>query len=163
MVASPSSSEPSSSLLGPPLIPHPEKPKPYLCPFCPSISCWHLYLPIRNNLGAESLSIFIQTFLSLGQSVLGDPTLALKYKQPQANHYTLLLFVFVSFLFFKIESQVALNSFKLTIQPKTGLFTCLHLPRARIIGICCLFWVPDDIRQVSSSIPEMKSVPCSCI
>lgn len=24
------------------------------CLFCPAISCWHLYLPISNNLGARS-------------------------------------------------------------------------------------------------------------
>lgn len=30
------------------------KPQPYLSLFCPAVGCQHLYLPIRNNLGAES-------------------------------------------------------------------------------------------------------------
>ena len=37
----------------------PRKIKPCLCLFCPAIGCQHLYLPIRNNLGAGS-QVYIQ-------------------------------------------------------------------------------------------------------
>ena len=43
---------PAPSLHGSP--PNPGNPKPHLCLFCSAIGCWHLYLPIRINLGAES-------------------------------------------------------------------------------------------------------------
>ena len=40
--------------------PNPMKPKPPLCLLCSVIGCWHLYLPIRNNLGRES-QVYMQT------------------------------------------------------------------------------------------------------
>ena len=40
--------------------PNPMIPKPHLCLLCLVIGCWHLYLPIRNNLGAES-QVYMQT------------------------------------------------------------------------------------------------------
>jgi hypothetical protein len=36
------------------------KSKPHLCLLCSVIGCWHLYLPIRNNMGAES-QVYMQT------------------------------------------------------------------------------------------------------
>ena len=56
--------------------PRPGNPKTYLCFFCPAISCWHFYSPIRNNLGAGSQSI---TWVYMGQPSLGGLHLALQY------------------------------------------------------------------------------------
>ena len=55
---------------------------------CQTIGWWHLYLPIRNNLGARSHSItwvYVRTLLSLWQPGFEKPVLALKYKQHKSN------------------------------------------------------------------------------
>ena len=38
-------------------------PKPHLCLFCPAVGCWHLYLPIRNNLEARSYRVYVRTLV----------------------------------------------------------------------------------------------------
>lgn len=56
------------------------KPNPHLYLFCPTIGCWYLYFPIRNNLGAGSFFVLQeQTLLWANQPWV--PTLALEYKQ----------------------------------------------------------------------------------
>ena len=56
-----------------PLVPfsniQPRTPPSHPFHFWSGIDCWHLYLTIRNNLGTGSISIYLQTFSSLRQSV----------------------------------------------------------------------------------------------
>ena len=85
MAASPSYFSCSFSFLMIFLSLKPEKPEPDLCLFWPHISCWHLYLLIRNNLGAGSLSVlYVDTLVSVATR-LGCHKLALYYKHQQAK------------------------------------------------------------------------------
>jgi hypothetical protein len=68
--------------------PKPRKLKPYLCLFCLDTNCWHLYLPIRNNLKAVP-QVYVQTtYSSWGpphsiriKATSSDPLHSLKFSQ----------------------------------------------------------------------------------
>ena len=51
---------------------NPMKPKPHLCLLCSVIGCWHLYLPIRNNLGpgSHSCSLWVNQVLGPTLSII---------------------------------------------------------------------------------------------
>lgn len=58
------------------LTPKPGKPQPHLHLFCPATGCWHLYLPIRGNLGAK---VYVCRLIS-GTTRSWGPTLSIKTK-----------------------------------------------------------------------------------
>ena len=76
------------------LQPQAQKLKPQLCLFCPAISSWHLYLPIRNTLGAGSLRSMCR------HQVLEAQILALEYNLHQVNPLHFTPFVQVKGFFF---------------------------------------------------------------
>lgn len=72
-----------------PLNSKPRNPIPKLCLLCPTISCWHLYSPIKNNLGAKLHHINWSTWgLSpLEQPGLEETVIAAEYKQVNPLQY----------------------------------------------------------------------------